>query len=54
MEVASAHLTVGPDCDQSVILAAARELLAREYQLEHATLQIETGVSAASCRELQW
>jgi len=54
MEVASAHLTVGPDCDQSAILAAARELLADSYQLEHATLQVESGVSAASCRELHW
>jgi cobalt-zinc-cadmium efflux system protein len=54
MEVASAHLTIGPDCDQEVILAAARELLAHEYQLEHATLQVESGVSAASCRELHW
>jgi cobalt-zinc-cadmium efflux system protein len=54
MEVASAHLTVGPDCDQSAILAAARELLASSYQLEHATLQVESGVAAASCRELHW
>jgi cobalt-zinc-cadmium efflux system protein len=54
MEVASAHLTVEPDCDQSAILAAARSLLASEYQLEHATLQVESGSSAASCRELHW
>jgi cobalt-zinc-cadmium efflux system protein len=54
MEVASAHLTVGPDCDQSAILAAARSLLAAEYQLEHATLQVESGSSAESCRELHW
>lgn len=52
MEVASAHLTVEPGCDQSAILAAAQELLATEYQLEHATLQVETG--SAACRELQW
>jgi len=54
MEVASAHLTVGPNCDQSAILAAARALLAADYQLEHATLQVESGTSAASCRELHW
>lgn len=54
MEVASAHLTVGPDCDQSAILAAARGLLAERYQLEHATLQVESGPAAASCRELHW
>jgi cobalt-zinc-cadmium efflux system protein len=54
MEVASAHLTVGAGCDQSAVLAAARELLARDYQLEHATLQVESGASAAGCRELHW
>jgi cobalt-zinc-cadmium efflux system protein len=54
MEVASAHLTVGPDCDQSAILAAARALLADAYQLEHATLQVESAPAAASCRELHW
>jgi cobalt-zinc-cadmium efflux system protein len=54
MEVASAHLTVGPDCDQSAILASARTLLKAEYQLDHATLQVESGSSAASCRELHW
>jgi cobalt-zinc-cadmium efflux system protein len=53
MEVASAHLTVGPDCDQSTILTAAQRLLAAEYQLEHATLQIEPG-KAAVCKELHW
>jgi cobalt-zinc-cadmium efflux system protein len=54
MEVASAHLTIRPGCDQSAILVAAQELLAREYQLEHATLQVETGEITASCRELHW
>jgi cobalt-zinc-cadmium efflux system protein len=53
MEVASAHLTVGPDCDQSTILTAAQRLLVAEYQLEHATLQIEPG-KAAVCKELHW
>jgi cobalt-zinc-cadmium efflux system protein len=54
MEVASAHLTVGPDCDQSAILTAARALLADEYELRHATLQVESDKSAAGCRELHW
>jgi cobalt-zinc-cadmium efflux system protein len=54
MEVASAHLTVGQDCDQSAILASARALLAIEYELKHATLQVESGTAAASCRELHW
>ena len=54
MEVASAHLTVTPDCDQSAILDSARRLLADDYQLEHATLQVESGKAAATCRELHW
>jgi cobalt-zinc-cadmium efflux system protein len=54
MEVLSAHLTVGAGCDQSAILTAAQELLAREYQLEHATLQVEVGDMAPTCRELHW
>ena len=54
MEVASAHLTVGPGCDQSAILTAARALLADHYQLEHATLQVESGPAAATCHELHW
>jgi cobalt-zinc-cadmium efflux system protein len=54
MEVASAHLTVTPDCDQAAILESARDLLADNYQLEHATLQIETGTAAISCKELHW
>ncbi|MFL6124108.1 cation diffusion facilitator family transporter [Actinophytocola sp.] len=54
MEVASAHLTVGANCDQATILAAAQKLLADDYQLEHATLQVESGKTAVNCRELHW
>ncbi|MGH3758144.1 cation diffusion facilitator family transporter [Actinophytocola sp.] len=54
MEVASAHLTVLAGADREEILRAARTLLADEYQIEHATLQVETGESAVSCHELQW
>ncbi len=54
MEVASAHLTVLPGTDQDEILRAAQAMLAEDYQIEHATLQVETGETAASCNELQW
>lgn len=54
MEVASAHLTVVVGTDQAEILQAAQRLLATEYQIEHATLQVETGQTAAVCRELYW
>lgn len=54
MEVASAHVTVHAGTDQAEILRAARRLLADDYQIEHATLQVETGEDAASCHELHW
>lgn len=54
MEVASAHLTVHRGVDQGEILREARDLLAADYQIEHATVQVELGESAASCRELHW
>jgi cobalt-zinc-cadmium efflux system protein len=54
MEVASAHLTVAAGTDQTEILRTAQGLLADDYQIEHATLQVETGRTAASCRELKW
>ncbi|OLF18701.1 cation diffusion facilitator family transporter [Actinophytocola xanthii] len=54
MEVASAHVAVEPGGDQAGILAAAQRLLAEEYQIEHATLQLETERAADGCRELRW
>lgn len=54
MEVASAHLTVQPGVDQAPVLATARKLLSDEYQIDHATLQVETGEAAGGCRELHW
>jgi cobalt-zinc-cadmium efflux system protein len=54
MEVASAHLTVTAGTDQPGILRTAQRLLADEFQIEHATLQLETGEAAAGCRELRW
>jgi cobalt-zinc-cadmium efflux system protein len=54
MEVASAHLTTTPKSNQETILKEARQLLSTTYNLEHATLQIESGKSAETCRELHW
>lgn len=54
MEVASAHLTVDAGTDQTGILRTAQRVLAVDYQIEHATLQLETGEAAAGCRELHW
>ncbi|WP_436491784.1 cation diffusion facilitator family transporter [Actinokineospora sp. HUAS TT18] len=52
MEVASAHLTLDHDGDQAEVLAAAQRLLASDYGLEHATLQVEQ--PDAKCHELSW
>ncbi|HEY0452896.1 cation diffusion facilitator family transporter [Actinophytocola sp.] len=54
MEVASAHVAVAAGTDQDEILRTAQKLLADDYHLEHATLQVETGASAPSCHELHW
>ena len=54
MEVASAHLAVGPGVDQDDVLHRAQELLAHEYRIEHATLQVEGPDSARRCSELSW
>ena len=54
MEVASAHLTMSDEADPSEVLHASRDLLAAEYGIEHATLQVERSASAAKCQVLSW
>ncbi|MBB3052424.1 cobalt-zinc-cadmium efflux system protein [Prauserella isguenensis] len=54
MEVASAHLTIGPHGDTSAVLAAAQDLLSARYGIEHATLQVEPREHAQRCVELSW
>ncbi|MGX7824662.1 cation diffusion facilitator family transporter [Actinokineospora sp. 24-640] len=41
MEVASAHLMTDQCADGEAVLVAARDLLAADYAIEHATLQVE-------------
>jgi cobalt-zinc-cadmium efflux system protein len=52
MEVVSAHLTMCDGADQSRVLVAAQGLLAEQYHIEHATLQIEQ--PSVKCQELSW
>lgn len=52
MEVVSAHLTMCDGADQSNVLVAAQGLLADQYHIEHATLQIEQ--PSVKCQELSW
>ena len=54
MEVASAHLTAGPDADHGGVLTAAQRLLSERYRIEHATLQVEPAECARRCQELTW
>ncbi|RZQ60919.1 cation diffusion facilitator family transporter [Amycolatopsis suaedae] len=54
MEVASAHLTMEPGTSQEDLLERARNLLAGDHGIEHATLQLEAHESAKRCSELSW
>lgn len=52
MDVASAHLGVGAQADPGAVLADAQRLLKAKYDIDHATLQVET--PDVRCTELSW
>jgi cobalt-zinc-cadmium efflux system protein len=54
MEVASAHLTIRPDAEVGAVLAAARTALTDEFQIEHATLQVEPATTPGGCGPSTW
>ncbi|MEV4601212.1 cation diffusion facilitator family transporter [Amycolatopsis sp. NPDC049253] len=54
MEVASAHLTMDDEVEQSTVLTKAQDLLAARYSINHATLQVEGPQCARRCQELSW
>ncbi|MGQ0840484.1 cation diffusion facilitator family transporter [Actinokineospora sp.] len=54
MEVVSAHLTTADGADRTAVLHTARDLLASDYGIDHATLQVEGPDSATKCQELSW
>lgn len=54
MEVASAHLAVAPGAEAADVLVRAQKLLAEDYRLEHATVQVEPRDATAKCRDLSW
>ncbi|RDI43713.1 cation diffusion facilitator family transporter [Nocardia mexicana] len=54
MEVASAHLTTTADHDSDEILRSAQRILADNFHIEHATLQVERADTARHCGELSW
>jgi cobalt-zinc-cadmium efflux system protein len=54
MEVASAHLTIDDDADSADVLAQAQHVLAEDFHIEHATMQVEPRSAAARCAEITW
>ena len=53
MDVASAHLMVGPGVDAHGVLDQARALLAERHGISHATLQVEPH-DHDGCNEVKW
>jgi cobalt-zinc-cadmium efflux system protein len=53
MEVASAHILVGPEIDAHATLDRARGLLEEAYGIAHATFQVES-TSHRNCLEIEW
>jgi cobalt-zinc-cadmium efflux system protein len=53
MHVASAHLMVGAGVDTHAVLDRAREVLRDDYQIPHATLQVEPDTHEG-CAEVAW
>ncbi|TCP54799.1 cobalt-zinc-cadmium efflux system protein [Tamaricihabitans halophyticus] len=54
MEVASAHLATETEAEVADVLGAAQRLLAEDYHIEHATLQVEPINATERCAELSW
>ena len=53
MDVLTAHLGIAAGADAQSVLQQARTVLAERFQLQHATLQVETA-GDHSCEEMTW
>ncbi|HAP78040.1 MAG TPA: cation transporter [Acidimicrobiaceae bacterium] len=53
MDVVTAHLGIAAGVDSQRVLQQARTVLAEQFHLEHATLQVETA-GDHSCEEIGW
>jgi len=53
MDVLTAHLGIGAGVDSQHVLQQARTVLAEQYHLQHATLQVEIA-GDHSCEEMTW
>jgi len=55
MDVASAHLSLEPAAELGTVLASAREALHEDFDIDHATLQVEpVGADGGSCGPAGW
>ncbi|AGZ40016.1 cation diffusion facilitator family transporter [Actinoplanes friuliensis] len=54
MDVASAHLSLEPAAELGAVLATARETLHEEFDIDHATLQVEPVTAGGSCTPAGW
>ncbi|MFI7023723.1 cation diffusion facilitator family transporter [Micromonospora sp. NPDC049900] len=54
MEVASAHLATAEGAEVGAVLRAARTALREDFDITHATLQIEPATSAGACGTVEW
>ncbi|MET8147979.1 cation diffusion facilitator family transporter [Actinoplanes sp. NPDC049668] len=54
MDVASAHLRLEPAAELGTVLATAREALHDDFEIEHATLQVEPVTTGGSCTPAGW
>ena len=54
MEVASAHLSLDPAAELGDVLTGAREALHDDFDIEHATLQVEPVGAGGGCRPAGW
>lgn len=54
MEVASAHLSIDDDADAADVLNRARERLRDDFDIDHATLQVEAADTEHGCDSLSY
>jgi cobalt-zinc-cadmium efflux system protein len=54
MDVASAHLSLEPAAELATVLTSAREALHDDFDIEHATLQVEPVGARGGCAPAGW
>ena len=54
MDVASAHLSLEPKAELATVLSTAREALHEDFDIDHATLQVEPVGAEGGCAPAGW